>query len=180
MLSTAAGRMCRLAVISSALIWNPASAAAPDVKIAPVAAMYRDFAWKALSSDTEVFGRSLAGQSARTLSKYFAPRLAKLIADDAACQRRTRELCNLDFDILFDSQDPQVVDLSIAEGPSNTVEVRFKDPVSSKETLIRYTVLRHAAAWRINDVVYMTDGQRKLRALLSVDPARNAGAHRGK
>jgi hypothetical protein len=179
MLSAVARGTCELAVILSAFIGNPVSAGSPNTKIAPVAAMYHDFAWQALSSDSKAFGRSLASQSARTLSQYFEPRLAKLIADDAACKRRTQKLCKLDFDILFDSQDPRVTDLSIEEGPSNTVEVRFKDPVSYEASLITFTVIRQASAWRIGEVAYMRDGPRKLRALLSVDPAPGAGSRQG-
>lgn len=165
MLSIAVNKVCRVIVLSTALLSGIACAEGPRGPIAPVAAMYRHFAWEALSSDTEAFGNGLAAQSARALSQYFEPRLAKMIADDAACQSRTQAFCKLDFDILFDSQDPQVVDLSIAAGPSNTVDVRFKDPVTADETRITYTVSRQASGWRISNATYVKGSRRSLRSI---------------
>lgn len=165
-----AARALTLLVMAMA-VSPPGIAAARDLR-APVVAMYRNFAWEALSSDTDLFGPSLVNQSARTLSAYFEPRLAKMIAEDSACQERTQAFCKLDFDLLFDSQDPPLVDLRIAAGPSNTVEVRFTDPVTQKETLIVYSIARQSNTWRITDASYR--GRRSLRTLLSA-PARAGG-----
>lgn len=170
---TAANKAKCVVAIAAALMTVPALAAAPNAKLAPVAALYRSFAWEALTGDTALFGHSLAGQPSSELSKYFATDLAKLIADDAACQTRSRELCRLDFDILFDSQDPRVVDLRISPGPSNTVAVTFKDPVTDEATLISYSVVRAGNMWRISDVAYKGAGRKTLRALLA------KSAHRG-
>jgi hypothetical protein len=168
MLSTALKHTCGLVTLTAALLGSHlASAAAPNGMLAPVTTMYRTFAWEALSSDTDLFGNGLAAQPAGALAQYFEPQLAKMIADDAACQRRTQAFCKLDFDILFDSQDPRIVDLSIEAGPSNTVYVSFKDPVTDKETRITYMVGRGANGWRINDVVYAKEKALSLRALFS-------------
>ncbi|MDB5963465.1 MAG: hypothetical protein JWP59_4759 [Massilia sp.] len=172
MLSTAAKNAWGLTVFLTALLTTNACAAAPNDKLAPVATMYRNFAWEALSNDTDLFGNGLAQQPVRMLSQYFDPVLAKMIAEDAACQHRTQAFCKLDFDILFASQDPRIVDLSIAAGRANTVDVKFKDPVTDKETLIIYTVARGTNGWRINDVAYQTDGQRSLRKVFSAPSRR--------
>lgn len=165
MLSIAANKIGCLIALSTALLSGAACAEGPTGPIAPVVAMYRQFAWEALSSDTEAFGNGLASQSAHTLSQYFDPRLAKRIADDGACQRKAQAFCKIDFDILFDSQDPQVVDLSIEAGPSNTVDVRFKDPVTASETRITYTVSRQGSGWRISDAIYVKGSRRSLRSI---------------
>ncbi len=172
MLFTAAKNLSGLAVLLGALVTGQVCSAAPNGVLAPVATMYRTFAWEALSNDVDLFGNGLTSQPASTLSKYFEPGLAKMIADDAACQRRKQAFCKLDFDILFDSQDPRIVDLSIAERSPSTVEVRFKDPLTAKETLITYTVGRLGSGWRITDVVYVKEGQYSLRALLLAPPKR--------
>ena len=153
----------------------PALAGPPEI-IAPVAALYRNFAWEALSSDSEVFGGLLASQSASSLSRFFDARLVQMIREDNACQLRTKEICKLDFDILFDSQDPRVIDLSIAAVSSHVVEVTFKDPVTEEKTQISYTLAKQANGWRITDVVYTKHPQRSLRTLLAASSKRGAAA----
>lgn len=172
MLSTAARNGWGLAVFVTALLMTNACVATLTDKLGPVATMYRTFAWEALSNDTDLFGNGLAQQPVRTLTQYFEPVLAKMIADDATCQRRTQAFCKIDFDILFASQDPRIVDLSIAAGRANTVEVKFKDPVTDKETLIVYSVARGTNGWRIYDVAYENDGQRTLRMVFSAPSRR--------
>lgn len=159
--------ICSLAVLAATLSAGSICAATADSTLAPVAKMYRTFAWEALSNESDLFGSGLAEQSAAALSQYFDVKLAKMIADDAACQRRTQAFCKLDFDILFASQDPRIVDLSIAAGAANTVNVKFKDPVTDKETLIAYTVVRGTGGWRISDVAYENAGGKSLRTMLS-------------
>src|SRR5450830_644774 len=162
----AAVKGVRPMMLTALLVALPAyPASAQDVR-APVAALYKAFAWQALSDDNKLFGETLVDQPAATLSQYFDPTLTRLLADDAACQRRTQEICHLDFDILFDSQDPQVTDLTIAIATPNTVEVRFKDPVSDAETLITFTVAKQAQGWRISDVSYRKQSNKTLRKLL--------------
>jgi hypothetical protein len=153
----------------------PALARPPNI-IAPVAALYRNFAWEALSSDSKVFGAMLASQSASSLSRFFDARLVQMIREDNACQLRTREICKLDFDILFDSQDPRVIDLSIAAVSSHVVEVTFKDPVTEEKTRISYTLAKQANGWRITDVTYTKHPQHSLRTLLAASLKRGAAA----
>ena len=154
-------------MLTSLIIALSAHAAPAQDMRAPVTSLYKAFAWQALSENNKLFGDALMDQPAATLSQYFEPTLSRLIADDAACQRRTHEICHLDFDILFDSQDPRVTDLTIAVASHNTVEVRYKDPVSDAETLITFTVAKQAAGWRISDVSYAKQGSKTLRKLLS-------------
>jgi|GEM_PF-461667 len=161
----AAVKGVRPMMLTALIVALPAYAASAQDARAPVAALYKAFAWQALSVD-KVFGEALVDQPAATLSQYFDPTLTRLLADDAACQRRTQEICHLDFDILFDSQDPQVTDLTIAIATPNTVEVRFKDPVSDAETLITFTVAKQAQGWRISDVSYRKQSNKTLRKLL--------------
>lgn len=168
----------RMVVLTAMLLTSQVCPAAPNNILAPVAAMYRNFAWEALTNDSELFGSGLVNQPATVLSRYFDPQLSKMIADDAACQRRTESFCKIDFDILFDSQEPRIVDLTIASGAPGTVDVRFKDPVTDKQTLITYTVARQTAGWRISDVTYTRDGRRPLRALLAVPLSRGNSQHR--
>jgi len=153
--------------LAASLLTHHAFAATPDPKLLPVAKIYQNFAWEALSDDSDLFGRTLANQPVGILSQYFDPTLSKMLADDAACQRRTQEFCNLDFDLLFDAQDPRIADLTISAAAPNMVDVRFKDPVTEKETLITYTIAKFGQGWRISDVTYSKKPGKTLRAMLS-------------
>ncbi|WP_426192162.1 hypothetical protein [Massilia sp. DWR3-1-1] len=167
MLFIVAKRMCAATLVLATAAVGQVCAAAPRDRLVPVASMYRNFAWEALSSDSDVFGEGLAHQPVSTLSQFFDKRLAKMIVEESACQQRTQAICTLDFDLLFNSQDPRVVDLRIALTSPNTVDVTFKDPVTDKATLITYTVARQADGWRISDVLYREEGPRSLRTLLA-------------
>lgn len=173
MLSIVHKRRDVLATLTAALFALAGTAtAAPPQNVAPVASLYRNFSWEALVSDSALFGGGLVDQTEPTLSQFFDRGLAKLIADDAACQRRKHAFCKLDFDILFHSQDPRIVDLRIEAGGVDTVEVKFKDPVTDKETFIAYTVTRTSHGWRISDVRYKNPGPESLRTLLGQAPNR--------
>jgi hypothetical protein len=122
---------------------------------ATVVRLYKDFAWQALASQPELFGEDLPHQPESILRKYFTPKLAKLLVQDAACQRRTQEICKLDFDVLFDSQDPRVTDLEIRLDGKHHVTVDYTDPVSGQKTLIQFAMEQVDGTWKIGDVTYM-------------------------
>lgn len=164
-------------IVFTVLLSSASASTGPPEIVAPVAALYRNFAWQSLSSDSEVFGGVLASQSASSLARFFDSRLVHLIREDNACQLRTKAICKLDFDILFDSQDPRVTDLSIAAVSSHVVEVTFKDPVTDEKTRISYTLARKPNGWRITDVVYTKNSRRSLSTLLAARSRRGIAAN---
>lgn len=153
-------------LLATALIAGSAGAAPPQEIRAPVIALYKMFAWEALSSG-ETFGGGVTGQSAAQLAEFFDPSLTGLLIQDRACQKKRREICKLDFDILFDAQDPRVTDLTIVAVKNGEVAVTFKDPVTDISTHIRYVVRRGSRGWRITDVVYEGKKRVSLRAMLA-------------
>jgi hypothetical protein len=95
------------------------------------------------------------------------PALADLLLKDAACQTRSRGICNLDFDLLFDSQDPRVTDLDVTTTSPGRVSVVYKDPVDEKKTQIDFEIARVGRAWKITDVVYKRPDKVSLKQVLS-------------
>lgn len=73
---------------------------------------------------------------------------------DAACQIREQGICNIDSDILFDSQDPRLIDLDVQAVAPGKVAVAFKDPVTDEATRIDFSVTRVAGSWKIADIIY--------------------------
>jgi hypothetical protein len=159
MSSTAAKRIAASMLLAFACGWTGTSfAAKAESAAAVVARLYKDFAWEAMAGQPELFGEGLAHQDKTTLRRYFTPALAELLVRDAACQARVRGICNLDFALLFYSQDPRVIDLDIQPRSLDQVDVAFKDPVSEEKTKIAFQLVRTDGKWRVADILYGQQG----------------------
>ncbi|MBI4595807.1 MAG: hypothetical protein HY730_05435 [Candidatus Tectomicrobia bacterium] len=120
-----------------------------------VAWLYRDFAWEAIMGHTYWKNGSLLNQPREILSLYFSDELVSLILKDRECVREKHELCNLDFNPIFVSQDPAATDLEISPADqSSTVHVQFIYPSNMKRIELDFKVERTTRGWRISDIVY--------------------------
>jgi hypothetical protein len=168
MSSIAVKRLALMASVALSIGWcGTALAAKADNEAAVVAKLYKDFAWQAVASQADLFGDDLSHQGKATLEKYFSPALADLLVKDAACQTRSQGICNLDFDLLFNSQDPRVTDLNVTAASPGRVSVVYKDPVDEKKTQIDFEVTRVGGAWKITDVIYKRPDKVSLKQVLS-------------
>ncbi|WP_198117628.1 DUF3828 domain-containing protein [Massilia rhizosphaerae] len=166
--SIAVKRLALTAAAALAIGWTgPALATKADSEAVVVAKLYKDFAWQAVASQADLFGDDLSHQGKATLEKYFAPALADLLVKDAACQTRYQGICNLDFDLLFDSQDPRVTDLDVTTTSPGVVSVVYTDPVDAKKTQIDFEVARVGGLWKITDVIYRRTDKVSLKQVLS-------------
>jgi hypothetical protein len=168
MLSTVASRLALIAALASPFCSpNLSYAAQSESEAKVVAKLYQDYAWQAIATQSRLFGEGVAGAGRTRLERYFAPKLTQLLIADWACQEATHEMCNLDFDILFDSQDPRVADLDVALLAPGRVQVQFNDPVTDKKTLIEFKLAMVERRWRIDDIVYQKHPQQSLKTVLS-------------
>ncbi|MGF6181598.1 hypothetical protein ABIB42_002620 [Massilia sp. UYP32] len=168
MLSTVLSRA--LCAISFALISLAPSTAAPresDEQVAIVGSLYKTFAWQVLSSSINAFGKPLAQQESSVLRRYFAQELASLLVKDGHCAAKTGEICNLDFDPIFASQDPAAVDLTIRSMPKDIVAVEFTYPSSGEKVRLEYRMARKKNGWRIDDIRYPGMSDSSLKQLLA-------------
>jgi hypothetical protein len=114
---------------------------------------------------TEVYGAAgPSGHYQQPLAIFVEARLREqylskgLRAALAEMDKRTPEgdIPNLDFDVVSDSQDPDVHDLKIAtesETPEKTVVVAdFKSHDDTERTVLRYDLVQEDGAWKINNV----------------------------
>jgi hypothetical protein len=130
-----------------------------------VAWIYRDFAFEAIMP---LYWKDayLIDQPRETLQLYFTDDLAFLILKDRQCVEKTHEICNLDFDPIFASQDPGGMDLEISPADkSNTVHVQFMYPGNGQKISLSYEVENTLRGWRIKDIIYESGGS--LRKILS-------------
>lgn len=154
-----------LSILSCSLAQAFAAPVNAEAKV--VAHLYKDFGWQAFAStQDELFGEGLEQQRKDVLARYFSPQLVELLIKDAECEARERGLCRLDFDILFDLQDPVVTDLAVRSVAPGKVQVRFKNPVDGEVTAIDFLVAQVAGQWRIVDVLYGPKPQRSLKQVL--------------
>lgn len=131
-----------------------------------VAELYKAFAWQAIASARGPFGKPLVEQDRHTLRRYFDPSLATLLLKDRRCVTRTGEVCNLDFDPIFVSQDPSAADLSIEAVDNGVVNVEFVYPPNRQRVQLQYKVVRNGKFWRIHDIRYPGMQQQTLKQLL--------------
>ena len=143
-----------------------------DTKKTIVYQLYKDFGWNAVfdaSKEAQYYlGKTIEEQSQDVLSRYFSPELVILFLREANCNAiRHGELCNLDFDPIFASQDPAASDLVISSAENDSVAVRFIYPANGTKVNLLYNLAKFKEKWRITDIIYPGDSTTSLKAILS-------------
>ena len=159
-----------LGVISLALpiLASPAAASGlSDERVVIVRDLYKAFAWQVLSNSDNVFGKPLLQEEVSVLRRYFDQELTSLLVKDRKCIAQTGEICNLDFDPIFASQDPAAADLTIRPAPNNMVEVEFIYPSNGEKVRLEYRMVKNQAGWRISDIRYPGLSDATLKQLLA-------------
>lgn len=168
MSSIAVKQLSALVVAAAAIGWTGiAVAAKADPETAVVAKLYKDFAWQAMTGQPDLFGQDVSHLNRRALEQYFAPALADLLLQNAACEVKYQGICNLDFDLLFASQDPLVSDLEITALAPGKVSVTFINPVDQTKTKIDFQIKRIGGTPKITDVIYRMPDPSSLVKMLS-------------
>ncbi|MEX8502677.1 MAG: hypothetical protein AB3X41_06510 [Leptothrix ochracea] len=122
--------------------------------------LYKDYAWEAIfysSNDVKKhLGNRLVLQSKDELSKYFDDDLLLLLMGESDCVRKNvGELCRLEFNPIFSSQDPMVSDLTIKPVGLKKVEVTYKYPSNNQKITINYLMKQTKSGWLISDIEYV-------------------------
>ena len=137
----------------------------PQVEL--VRKLYKSFAWEAIMHGKN--DEDLVSQPKAVLEGYFDSAMVDLIHREDVC--RHGELCALEFNPLFDTQDPFLHDLSVEKAAkSDDVVVGFKhlDGTKEKKITIRFQMSKGKSGWRISDLVYAKN--LSLKQILSTNP----------
>lgn len=104
-----------------------------------------------------------------SLRKYFDAALTDLFIKDAECQQRTHEICNLDFDPIYDAQDvdDKTTGLKISMVKKEPAQFAVTFTNIGTRTLI-YSLTKTGEGWRISDIRYSKGGS--LKTILSGKP----------
>jgi hypothetical protein len=107
----------------------------------------------------------LPHESLTALKKIFTDDLAAAIFEDSQCVHKTGELCALDFDILFASQDPQPRELNVTSTGAHNADVCFRDQSPARRCMQVAGIAGPGGA-RIRDIKY--DDGVTLRSVLKL------------
>jgi hypothetical protein len=94
------------------------------------------------------------GSALELLRPHASKRLAALIDKEERCTAKTKEICNLDFDVIINGQDWELKNLRIEpaklERDRASVAVRFTNIEAPQEIVYRF--VRQSGRWRIDEV----------------------------
>ena len=119
-----------------------------------VTQLYQKYSWEADPQSTATDSIPLLNQPESELARYFDADLVALLIADRECARRSGEVCLLDWDPIWDSQDPAAKDLIIRSLRTNALLVRFRHPYTGEERALEYHLVNTPAGWRISDIRY--------------------------
>lgn len=143
------GNVFRAAVLL-ALVTVFCAHAAEDARLAVVERLYQDYSWEAgpgISKRTPFLN-----EKSGVLTKYLTKSLSRLLLEDRKCAERTREICQLDFSPMWNSQDPEGAKfrvVGIAQDKAIAVSIVY--PGQRTATLV-LDVVQTEDGWRINDI----------------------------
>ena len=144
-------------LILLALILSASSAQAEEQvspEVAVVARLYRDYAWEAVVREPRPREPTFTEQPMEVLLQYLDSGLARLLMADRACAAKSRMICNLDFDPIWDSQNPAASSLRVHPGKhSGSVDVSFQFPCGEAIGL-RFEMTETPSGPRIRDIHY--------------------------
>lgn len=133
---------------NAAPVQTTSAIAAPNSESSPVnkiKKLYADFPVD--STD------SVQNLAVPELSKLFTPSLISLINHDNTCAEESGSICNLDFSLQWDSQDPTGAKATILQGESPAqVKVSIHGDGDPRELL--YIMQQTPNGWRISDIKY--------------------------
>ena len=87
------------------------------------------------------------------LSKIFTPSLVSLINRDNRCVEESGGICNLDFSLQWDSQDPSDAKETISQG-SSPEQIRVTIDGDGDQRELLYVMQQTPNGWRIADIQY--------------------------
>jgi hypothetical protein len=124
--------------------------AAEDARLAVVERLYQDYAWE---TGPRISKRTpFLNEKSSVLTKYLTQSLARLLLEDRKCAERTREICQLDFSPIWNSQDPEGAKFRVVGiGPGNAISVSIVYP-GQKSFTLAFDVVHTDDGWRINDI----------------------------
>jgi hypothetical protein len=139
-----------LALLGLAELCTAAPPLSPQLVL--VTKLYKDFAFEAAIDETNA-GRSFLESSRAVFLTYLTPKLTDLLLRDRECMAKSHGICNLDFDPIWDSQDP--VGAVVRIMPTESVDkIRVQLRYASTTLTLTYHLSLTRSGWRIQDIIF--------------------------
>lgn len=127
--------------------------------------LYKNYSWQAIFLKSKF--KNIAEQPYNELNKYFDDELSRLIALDNKClQKNLGQVCKLNFDIIFASQDPKACDLRINYSKNGNIQVLYSYPSTSEKIILEYKIEHKKNGWKIVDILYKNNINKSLKDIL--------------
>jgi hypothetical protein len=131
-----------------------------DPDLAIIYSLYKEYAWVAIFDQTQkvtpYLGKEIEFESEEVLNRYFEPSFSKLIVSDRKCVEQRKEECALEADLLYSSQDVQVIGMRIEKAGDNRVVVKYTYPSSRQKIMIEYDLVQINNTKKIYDIRYFS------------------------
>jgi hypothetical protein len=143
-----------LVVFLTSPIGLPAQQLKVSGAVRVVRQLYADFACEAVIDEPDCDSQhQLLDQPRTVLERYFDTALARLWVANRACENRSHESCGIEFLPMWDSQDPAGTFIRILPTADSTkVDVELRHPYYKEPRVLRYTLIRTGAGWRVHDI----------------------------
>ncbi|HEY9109595.1 MAG TPA: hypothetical protein VIN58_23200 [Roseateles sp.] len=146
--------------------WATHAGATPqDEQVAAVRTLYARYAAESVIDDTD--SPTLATAPRAVLRQHLTEELTRLWLRDRDCVQRTREICRIDFAVIWDSQDPTGTSVKLAWDPAQGRVAATLRRADGSTRVLAYSLVKGATGWRIADIGF-GDGRPSLRQLLMV------------
>ena len=163
-------RLPRLLAAFLAMVAATASPVHAADKLTPTVAagtaLYREIAWQAVISKPQNAGPALLDQGKNEIGKYFDTSLTDMIIADKKCTAKGQGICGLDFDPLWNSQDPVGASIAITQGakPDEVLVTVGYASAKNRKPMV-FVMAQAGSGWRISDIRF--PGEKKsLKAIL--------------
>lgn len=116
--------------------------------------LYREMAGQVVINNVELEPVGVFFQSQKRMSDYLDRTLISLVLAGRQCSGRT-DVCGLDFDPIWNSQDPGGTQVEFLTGPdSPRIDVQLRHAFDGKLDTLTYRIVKTRDGWRIHDIEY--------------------------
>lgn len=159
-----------LHVIAVSLLFSQPVYSEDGGSTAVIYQLYKEYSWEALFSSLDdakkILGNPLLMQPKKVLAKYFDDELVLFFLKEASCvAKNPGELCKLEFNPIFASQDSSASELNITSINPKRVDVQFVYPSNHTKIRLSYVMSQTSKGWRISDIKYL-DSHASLKDIL--------------
>lgn len=140
----------RLVILALAL--SPRALPAQGTALDLVKRLYAAYAWETNDAETAKH-TPLFSEPAPVLARYFDAPLVRAVLQNRACQKRTGDICNLDFVPIWDSQDPGGVTVDVVPTRDSMIvqaHIHYQSDYGTR--VVTYHLRKTSAGWRITDI----------------------------